>query len=207
MFVFLARPEQTAGEIGLVGSVREKLSFETDAAPSRVGLAFEVIGGVDLDAWHGGGDGHDAATVWIGQGCEGRQIVGPDGKAMVVAPAVDLLYLGSDAFCGVEVKGRSGDGQQVTDRDFSLIDGEDFVAGHCEGVVEHIAGASEIKIGVIGEIDMSRLVGRGLVFDSEHVFLSESVGDRRRQGAGVAFFAVRTDQAERNTRAVCCFFT
>ena len=65
-----------------------------------------------------------------------------------------------------------------------------------DDVVAHFAFSGQIEVGVICQVDRRRFVGCSGVVDANGVIVSKRVSDGCVDGAGEAFFAVRTGVTE-----------
>ena len=92
--------------------------------------------------------------------------------AELVDPLADLVEL-------AEVERRALDGGDLAGRDQRAVDRRVVVGGEHQLVVvdRRRAGAGEIEVGVIGQVDRRGLVGRRLVVDAELVLVGERVRD------------------------------
>ncbi len=63
-------------------------------------------------------------------------------------------------------------------------------------VVQNVAGAVEIEVGVIRKVDQSRLVRRSFVIQLELIAIGQRVGDGCRKVAGVSFFSILAQVGE-----------
>ena len=95
---------------------------------------------------------------------------------MVVAAAkLQLLVVLADARAdggGVgEIEGRARDGAQLAGGNEACVDGREAVGEDRDLVVEDVAGAGagQVEIGVVGQVDDGVLVGGGGVFDAQLV--------------------------------------
>ncbi len=68
-----------------------------------------------------------------------------------------------------EVEGRAGDRRELAGGDELGVDGGVAAGVEHEGVAEDVAGAGEIEVGVVGEVDDGGLVGGGGVVDAQLV--------------------------------------
>ena len=131
-------------------------------------------------------------------------------EVVVVAAAEDdLLRAGvadplADRVRRREVERRAGHRRDLAGRDRGRVDRR-VVGGHqLQLVVVGAAGAlaGEVEVGVVGQVDDRRRVGRRVVVDPQLVVVGQGVGDLDLERAGVALLAVRAGVAEPQADAV-----
>ena len=98
----------------------------------------------------------------------------------------------ADPVEGAEVERRSGDGRRLAGRDQRRVHRRVAARVELELVVVDVPRplAGEVEVGVVGEVDHRRLVGRRLVVDVQLVPVVEPVEDLDRQRSRVALLAV-----------------
>ena len=203
-FERFARAENHGREFGFVGRIGIVLRFEAEAA------VIEMVAGVKLDAGLVGAEGHDAAGFWIFDasgffhGTRGARPSGIDDEVMVVA--VQLRFELIDAFADAcwfrEVQWSAFDAGEFAGGNEAVVRGSVLRGVELKDVIENVALAREVKVGVVGEVDDGGFVGGGFVIDAEFVLVGEGVGDFRGEGPRIILFAIFADVSELNGRFV-----
>ena len=159
----------------------------------------EIVAGVELDTRLRGQDLEQASGAGIVERrSEGQGVVlGIEAIVVVVAtgiafrrrkladPRPDLHRLG-------EIHLRVLHRLDLTGRYPSAIDGSVVARGDHQIVVKNrpAAGAGQVEIGVMGQVDRGGLVGLGPVIDDQLVGVGELVDHPDIEVAGIALFAI-----------------
>ncbi len=122
---------------------------------------------------------------------------------MVVA-SLDLGDAGADRVWLGEIHGGALDGGQLAQRDQPLVDRQVAVGIEHKLVAQDVAraGPGQVPVGVVGEVDVRGLVGRGRVLHLQLVVVGERVGHRGREGPGIALVAIGAYEGEGGGQAV-----
>ena len=116
---------------------------------------------------------------------------------MVVAWRLEAGFLVSRAHRGLfrEVEGCAFHALDLAGRNQAVVHRRVVVRVEPQFVSEDVAGAGQVKIAVIREVDRRGFVGRGLIVDAQFIPVRERVNDRQRQIAGIAFLTIGTEAA------------
>lgn len=117
---------------------------------------------------------------------------------MIVAAGIALHLIDASANGrGMrEIHRCSFDGQDLSGRNQSRVDGSVAVGVEIEDVTQDIVAAIHVEVAVIGQIHGSRLVGAGHVFDLEFVVIGQLVDEFNGEIAGESSIAVGTHVGE-----------
>ena len=159
----------------------------------------QEVATIKLNAWFFCQHFHQTARGWFeqsGSELEARALAVED-KIMVVAQAefnllVVRIHPCADG-CGLpKVEGRSFHRAKFAGRDEGFVHGSEFIRSNHQLMAEDVAlaGSFQVEIGVIGQVEDGRLVGRGFVFDEQFVFIVEQVANGSGKVAGVTFLHV-----------------
>ncbi len=187
---------EAEGEVLLIG----------DAALADDG-AVEEVARVELDPGLVRPDLHDPPALrLLDMSREGEHPASAPQHEVVVVAALDPADPLADRVGRGEVERRSGHGHDLARRDEvgGRIHGGDRVGFDLEHMAEDVAPALalEVPIGVVGQVDDGRLVGRGLVADLELVRVGQRVNDRDGEVPGEALLLVLTEIAQPDAGAV-----
>ena len=186
------------------------LGFEGEAGIGGVLLAVvallvQALAGVELDARLVAHDCHDAAGSGIFRFRQFTQAFAGDAVVQVVAvrvlQRVALSLLGesvADAQAGAQVQRGAGDADDAASGDQFVVRLGRFIGVYGDDVVEDIAFAREIEIGVVGQVDDRILVAVRKVADGQGVAVIERHGHLNAHLAGEAFLAVVGDVGEQH---------
>ncbi len=194
------------------------LRLEAEAGTLRVDLAalagdraIEEVAGVELHSRLRGGHLHRAAgrrLVDAHDTLEPGRRAREDHVVVVAAAEGDLWMIGVNACANrrglAEVEWRPFDGGEVSHGDEPLVHRRVAVGLDFDVVPEHIAvaGASEVEVRVLRQVDRRGLVGRRLVVEPQRVVVGQGVGDLGLQRARVAHVAVRAGVREHHAHRV-----
>ena len=179
------------------------LRFQTEPA------VIEVVASVELDARLVRAKCHHAAgfRVFDAGSFDERFSAVVDDEVVVVA--VELGFELVDAFTDArwfgEIERCAFHAGEFAGGDEAIICGSIVRRPDIKFVIENVAVAREVEVGVVGEIDDGGFVGGGFVIDTKFVFVGEGVGDLCRKCAGIIFFAIFADVSELHGRfaALC----
>ena len=115
-----------------------------------------------------------------------------ENEGVVVAADGDLVAAATDNFASGEIERGAGDGQQFSRGHHVGIGFEVTLRVQREPMVEHgaAAGADEVEVSVVGQVDGRGPVCRGYVFDHEGVVVGQNIGHVRAEIAREALVAV-----------------
>ena len=119
---------------------------------------------------------------------------------MVEASSCECVHPATDRLRAAKVESRVGDIEKLTRRDFSWIEFDDAVGVELEFVREDVAFPGEVEVGVVRQVEMSRLRGRALVVHLEAIVPGQRVANHGFDFTGVAFFPVRAGHGELDKR-------
>jgi hypothetical protein len=176
--------------------------LSVDLAPLAGESAVEEIAGVELNARFGRRYLHHAPGGRLRN--PGREIQPTDrlvqNEVVVIAVAEqELLVLftdpRSDGAWLTEIHRQAFDGTNLAGRDEALVDRCEMVGIDLYLVAKDVAAAcpSQVEVGVVGQIDDGRFVGRGSIIDAELVVLGEGVVDCDLEPSRIALVAVQAD--------------
>ena len=149
-----------------------------------VSTAIQKISGIDLDAGLGRGNFQDPPSGGFIEGGGKAGLIfytGVQHPIVIVAVAklqlfVILVNARADSRGFAEIKRSACDGTKFAGRNQSRIHGSETAGAKGELVLENRAGASQIEIRMVGEVDDRFLVGGRRVFDFQFIgFIREKL--------------------------------
>ncbi len=167
---------------------------------------FKMIAGVELHTRLRGPDFHDASAPRLAGARSQHEgsAVAVQNKVVVIAAWfwLELIDARADACRRRKIQRRAFHTGDFAGGNQLVVRRRIAVRGEPQFVVENVAGASEIKIGVIGQIDRRGLVGGGFVVEAQFVVVRERIRHLDREIAGITFLAILAQVGELDGRFV-----
>ena len=118
-------------------------------------------------------------------------------EVVVVAGRLEAGFLVSRAHRSLlrEVERRAFHALDLAGRNQAVVHRRVLVGVEPQFVSEDVAGAGQVEIAVIREVDWSGFVGSRFIVDAQFIPVRERVKDRQRQIAGIAFLTIKTEAA------------